>query len=41
MMGFKRGTGGSDGVGYLRSTLSKRFFPEIWEARTALKVLRP
>jgi tryptophan 2,3-dioxygenase len=39
MMGFKRGTGGSDGVGYLRSTLSKRFFPEIWEARTALKVL--
>jgi tryptophan 2,3-dioxygenase len=41
MMGFKRGTGGSEGVGYLRSTLSKRFFPEIWEARTALKVLSP
>lgn len=38
MLGMKRGTGGSEGVGYLLSTLSKRFFPEIWEARTHLKL---
>ena len=38
MLGMKRGTGGSEGVGYLMSTLTKRFFPEIWEARTHLKV---
>ncbi len=37
MMGMKRGTGGSEGVGYLRTTLTKKFFPEIWEARTALE----
>ncbi|HQZ96747.1 MAG TPA: tryptophan 2,3-dioxygenase family protein [Pyrinomonadaceae bacterium] len=38
MLGMKRGTGGSDGVGYLMTTLSKKFFPEIWEARTHLKI---
>ncbi len=36
MMGLKRGTGGSEGANYLRSTLEKRFFPELWEARTRL-----
>src|SRR6266478_6232662 len=36
MVGTKRGTGGSEGVGYLRTTLEKKFFPEIWEARTFL-----
>lgn len=36
MVGTKRGTGGSEGVGYLRTTLDKKFFPEIWEARTSL-----
>ncbi|HEX3280635.1 MAG TPA: tryptophan 2,3-dioxygenase family protein [Pyrinomonadaceae bacterium] len=36
MVGAKRGTGGSEGVGYLRTTLSKKFFPELWEARTYL-----
>jgi tryptophan 2,3-dioxygenase len=36
MMGMKRGTGGSEGANYLRSTLEKRFFPELWEARTRL-----
>lgn len=41
MLGMKRGTGGSDGVGYLLSTISKRFFPEIWEARTHLKLSPP
>jgi tryptophan 2,3-dioxygenase len=38
MVGTKRGTGGSEGVGYLRTTLNKRFFPELWEARTFLSV---
>ena len=36
MVGTKRGTGGSEGVGYLRTTLARRFFPELWEARTHL-----
>lgn len=36
MVGAKRGTGGSEGVGYLRKTLDKKFFPELWEARTYL-----
>ncbi|MBK8148696.1 MAG: tryptophan 2,3-dioxygenase [Acidobacteria bacterium] len=38
MLGMKRGTGGSEGAGYLRTTLSKKFFPEIWEARTHLEL---
>ncbi len=38
MLGMKPGTGGSEGVGYLQTTLSKKFFPELWEARTHLKV---
>ncbi len=38
MLGSKKGTGGSEGVGYLLTTLSKRCFPEIWEARTHLEV---
>ena len=36
MVGTKRGTGGSEGVGYLRTTLDHKFFPELWEARTYL-----
>ncbi|HVG39260.1 MAG TPA: tryptophan 2,3-dioxygenase family protein [Pyrinomonadaceae bacterium] len=36
MMGTKRGTGGSEGVGYLRTTLDKKFYPELWAARTHL-----
>ena len=36
MVGTKRGTGGSEGVGYLRTTLENKFFPELWEARTYL-----
>jgi tryptophan 2,3-dioxygenase len=36
MVGTKRGTGGSEGVGYLRTTLDKKFFPELWDARTYL-----
>ena len=41
MLGMKRGTGGSEGVGYLMTTLMKKFFPEIWEARTHLKLSEP
>ncbi len=36
IIGFKRGTGGSDGAAYLRSTLDKRAFPELWSLRTDL-----
>ncbi|HEX8922138.1 MAG TPA: tryptophan 2,3-dioxygenase family protein [Pyrinomonadaceae bacterium] len=36
MVGAKRGTGGSEGIGYLRTTLDRKFFPELWEARTYL-----
>ena len=36
MVGTKRGTGGSEGVGYLKTTLDKKFYPELWEARTYL-----
>ena len=36
-IGFKRGTGGSSGVGYLRSTTGRRCFPFLWEVRTYLK----
>ena len=32
-IGAKRGTGGSSGVEYLRNTLGKRFFPELWGLR--------
>ncbi len=34
VIGLKRGTGGTAGVAYLRSTLSKRAFPELWALRT-------
>ncbi|MDQ4004991.1 MAG: tryptophan 2,3-dioxygenase family protein [Actinomycetota bacterium] len=36
MIGTKRGTGGSSGAPYLRTTLEKRFFPELWELRSLL-----
>lgn len=39
MLGMKPGTGGSEGAGYLRKTLDKKFMPELWEARTHLKAL--
>lgn len=38
MLGMKPGTGGSEGVKYLQTTLTKKFFPELWEARTHLTV---
>ena len=36
IIGMKRGTGGSAGAAYLRSTLDKRAFPELWSLRTEL-----
>ncbi len=36
-IGMKIGTGGSAGSSYLRQTLDKKFFPELWEARTILE----
>lgn len=38
MLGMKPGTGGSEGAAYLRKTLDKKFIPELWEARTFLKL---
>ncbi len=35
-IGSKTGTGGSTGAQYLRSTLNKRFYPELWEIRSQL-----
>ena len=36
IIGMKKGTGGSAGAAYLRSTLDKRAFPELWSLRTDL-----
>ena len=36
VIGFKRGTGGTGGVSYLRKMLEVVLFPEIWSVRTAL-----
>ena len=36
IIGNKTGTGGSAGASYLRSTLDKRIFPELWALRTDL-----
>lgn len=35
-IGVRLGTGGSSGASYLKMTLDKKFFPELWEARTLL-----
>ncbi len=36
VIGFKRGTGGTSGVSYLRKMLDVVLFPEIWTLRTEL-----
>jgi tryptophan 2,3-dioxygenase len=36
IIGNKQGTGGSAGAPYLRKTLEKRVFPELWALRTDL-----
>jgi tryptophan 2,3-dioxygenase len=35
-IGLKRGTGGSSGAEYLRSTVSDAFFPDLWAIRSEL-----
>ena len=36
VIGFKRGTGGTGGVTYLKRMLEVELFPELWHVRTAL-----
>ncbi|MEM7522034.1 MAG: tryptophan 2,3-dioxygenase family protein [Pseudomonadota bacterium] len=36
IIGFKRGTGGTSGVAYLRKMLEVELFPELWHVRGAL-----
>lgn len=36
IIGYKRGTGGSAGVEYLKQVTNHRFFPELWSIRTKL-----
>jgi tryptophan 2,3-dioxygenase len=36
VIGLKRGTGGTNGVGYLRKMLEVELFPELWHLRTTL-----
>jgi tryptophan 2,3-dioxygenase len=36
VIGFKRGSGGTSGVGYLREMVNVRLFPELWDVRTGL-----
>lgn len=36
IIGYKKGTGGSSGVHYLKQVLNHRFFPELWSLRTQL-----
>ncbi len=36
ILGFKPGTGGTAGVGWLRQAVDHRFFPELWSIRTKL-----
>jgi tryptophan 2,3-dioxygenase len=37
VIGFKRGTGGTAGVAYLRQMLDDRLFPELWDVRTEIR----
>ncbi|MEE8126448.1 MAG: tryptophan 2,3-dioxygenase [Nitrospirales bacterium] len=36
IIGYKRGTGGSSGVGYLKQVLDRTFFPELFDVRTEI-----
>lgn len=36
VIGFKTGTGGSSGVGFLREAVFQRMFPELWDVRTII-----
>lgn len=37
IIGYKRGTGGSSGVNFLKRVVDMRLFPEIWDVRTEIK----
>lgn len=37
IIGFKRGTGGSSGVPFLRKAVDIRVFPELWQVRTEIE----
>jgi len=37
VIGFKRGTGGTAGVNYLRQMVDERLFPELWDVRTEIE----
>ena len=37
IIGYRRGTGGSSGVAFLRQALDLTFFPELFDVRTALE----
>ncbi len=37
IIGFRRGTGGSSGVSFLKKALELEFFPELFEVRTTLR----
>lgn len=37
IIGFKRGTGGTAGVNYLRQAVDTHFFPELWFVRTEIR----
>jgi len=41
MIGSKTGTGGSEGAAYLRKTVDRKFFPELWELRSYLSKRNP
>ena len=36
VIGFKRGTGGTSGIAYLKRMLAVELFPELWHVRTVL-----
>jgi tryptophan 2,3-dioxygenase len=36
MIGAKTGTGGSSGADYLRGRLSLKYYPLLWDLRSAL-----
>ena len=40
VIGFKRGTGGSSGVGFLGKALELTFFPELFDVRTSVGAVR-
>ena len=40
VIGFKRGTGGSSGAGFLKQALDLTFFPELFDVRTVIGPVR-